>query len=143
MSKLDGKVAIVTGGASGIGKRAVEVLVEAGARVVIGDIDNDAIGALISQLGHNSVDGSVVDVRDETAVERMVQQAVRRFGKLDIALNNAGVGGFSPIQQYPLEDWDRVIGISLTGTFLCIKHEAKQLIAQGNGGSFTPSITRR
>ncbi|HMO96919.1 MAG TPA: SDR family NAD(P)-dependent oxidoreductase [Tepidiformaceae bacterium] len=135
MARLDGKVAVVTGGASGIGKRAVEVLVEEGARVVIADVNDGAIGALIGQLGHNYVDGSNVDVRDEAAVERMVKQAVRRFGRLDIALNNAGVGGFSPIQHYTLEDWDRVIGISLTGTFLCIKHEAKQLIAQGTGGS--------
>lgn len=135
MGRLDGKVAIVTGGGSGIGKRAVEVLVEEGARVVVGDVSDEAIGALIGQLGHNYVDGANVDVRDEGAVERMVQQAVRRFGRLDIAVNNAGVGGFSPIQDYHLADWDRVIGISLTGTFLCIKHEAKQLIAGGRGGS--------
>lgn len=135
MGKLDSKVAIVTGGASGIGKRTVEVFVEEGARVIIADLNADGIGALIGQIGHNYVDGATVDVRDEAAVEKMVAQAVRRFGRLDIAVNNAGVGGFSPIQDYPLEDWDRVIGISLTGTFLCIKHEAKQLIAQDQGGS--------
>jgi len=76
-----------------------------------------------------------VDVRDEGAVQRMVEQAFRRFGRLDIAFNNAGVGGFSPIQSYSLEDWDRVLGISLTGTFLCIKHQAARLIGQGQGGS--------
>jgi NAD(P)-dependent dehydrogenase (short-subunit alcohol dehydrogenase family) len=65
----------------------------------------------------------------------MVEQAVRRFGRLDIAVNNAGVGGFSPIQAYPREDWDRVLGITLTGAFLCLKHEAARLIAQGSGGS--------
>jgi len=135
LGKLDGKVAIVTGGASGIGKRCVEVFVEEGARVIVGDMDQAGIGALISQLGHNSVDGSVVDVRDEAAVERMVAQAFRRFGGLDIAVNNAGVGGFSPIQNYALEDWDRVLGITLTGTFLSIKHEAARLIGQGRGGS--------
>ncbi|MBE0609623.1 MAG: SDR family oxidoreductase [Dehalococcoidia bacterium] len=135
MGKLDGKVAIVTGGASGIGKGTVEVFVEEGARVIVGDVDSDGIGALIGELGHNQVDGSVVDVRDEVAVQRMVEQAFRRFGRLDIAFNNAGVGGFSPIQAYSLEDWDRVLGISLTGTFLCIKHQAARLIAQGQGGS--------
>ena len=135
MGQLDGKVAIVTGGASGIGKRTVETFVEEGARVIIADLNADAIGALIGQLGHNYVDGANVDVRDEPAVEKMVAQAVRRFGRLDIAVNNAGVGGFSAIQDYALEDWDRVLGISLTGTFLCIKHEAKQLIAQDHGGS--------
>jgi len=135
MGRLDGKVAIVTAGASGIGKGAVKAFVREGARVIIGDPDTEGIGALIGQLGHNSVDGAAVDVRDEAAVERMVEQAVRRFGRLDIAVNNAGVGGFAPIQDYPREDWDRVLGISLTGTFLCIKHEAKRLIAQGAGGS--------
>jgi NAD(P)-dependent dehydrogenase (short-subunit alcohol dehydrogenase family) len=135
MGRLDGKVAIVTGGGSGIGRAAVEMFVAEGARVIVADVSAEGIGSLIAQLGHNYVDGSEVDIRDETAVERMVAQAVRRFGRLDIAVNNAGVGGFSPIQNYALEDWDRVIGISLTGTFLCIKHEAKQLIAQGAGGS--------
>jgi len=135
MGRLDGKVAIVTGGASGIGRAAVERFVAEGARVIVGDTNPDGIGALIGQLGHNYADGAQVDVRDESAVERMVGQAVRRFGRLDVAVNNAGVGGFSPVQDYPLEDWDRVLGISLTGTFLCIKHEAKQLIAQASGGS--------
>ena len=135
MGRLDGKVAIVTGGASGIGRAAVERFVAEGARVIVGDTDSEGIGALIGQLGHNSIDGAEVDVRDEAAVERMVNQAIRRFGRLDIAVNNAGVGGFSPIQDYPSEDWDRVLGISLTGTFLCLKHEAKRLIAQGTGGS--------
>lgn len=135
MGRLDGKVAVVTGGASGIGKGAVEAFVREGARVIIADVDSEAIGALIGKLGHNYADGAEVDVRDEDAVARMVAQAVRRFGRLDIAVNNAGVGGFSPVQDYPLDDWDRVIGISLTGTFLCIKHEAKQLIQQGGGGS--------
>ncbi|MCK9518868.1 MAG: SDR family oxidoreductase [Dehalococcoidia bacterium] len=135
MGKLDGKVAIVTGGASGIGKRTAEVFVEEGARVLIADVNSDGVGALIGQLGHNYADGAVVDVTDETAVERMVQQAVRRFGRLDIAFNNAGVGGFSPIQDYPLEDFMNVLNISLTGTFLCIKHEAKHLIGAGRGGS--------
>ena len=135
MGRLDGKVAIVTGGVSGIGRAAVEMFVAEGARVIVGDVSAEGIGSLIGQLGHNYVDGAEVDIRNEGAVERMVGQAVRRFGRLDIAVNNAGVGGFSPIQDYALDDWERVIGISLTGTFLCIKHEAKQLISQGSGGS--------
>ncbi len=135
MGRLDGKVAIVTGGASGIGKGIAELFVAEGARVLIVDLDADGIGAMVASLGHNYVDGARVDVGDEEAVGRMVEQAVRRFGRLDIAANNAGVGGFSPIQAYPLADWDRVIRTTLTGTFLCIKHESARLIAQGQGGS--------
>lgn len=135
MGRLEGKVAIVTGGASGIGERIAEVFVEEGARVLIADTDSARIGAVIARLGHNSADGAEVDVRDEDAVRKMVEQATRRFGRLDIAVNNAGVGGFSPIQHYPLDDWNRVVGISLTGTFLCIKHESAFFIGQGQGGS--------
>lgn len=135
MGRLDGKVAIITGGASGIGKRTAEVFVEEGARVLIADLDEAGIGALISALGHNYVDGAVVDIRDEAAVEAMVAKAVRRFGRLDIAFNNAGVGGFSPLQEYPLEEFERVVGICLTGTFLCIKHESRHLIEAAHGGS--------
>lgn len=135
MGKLDGKVAIVTGGASGIGKKTAELFVEEGARVIIGDLNADGVGEMIGKLGHNYADGATLDVRDEAAVERMVDQAFRRFGRLDIAFNNAGTGGFSPIQSYPAEEWDRVIGICLTGVFLCMKHEAARLIPQGQGGS--------
>ncbi len=135
MGSLDGKVAIVTGGASGIGKATAEAFVAAGARVFIGDINSDGIGAMVAQLGHNFADGAVVDIRDEAQVEAMVAGAVRRFGRLDVAFNNAGVGGFSPIQDYPLEQFQRVLDICLTGTFLCIKHESKHLIGAGHGGS--------
>jgi len=135
MGRLDGKVAIVTGGCSGIGQRTVELFVEEGARVFIGDVNGDGIGAMVSKLGHNQCDGAVVDIRDESQVQRMVEGAVRRYGRLDIAFNNAGVGGFSPIQDYRLENFQKVIDICLTGTFLCIKHESKRLIAAGRGGS--------
>lgn len=135
MGKLDGKVAIVTGGASGIGKETVRQFVAEGARVYIGDLDSEGIAAVVSELGHNQVDGMVVDIRDEDAVAKMVEGAVRRFGRLDIAFNNAGVGSFSPIQNYALDDFKRVVDICLTGTFLCIKHESKHLIAAGHGGS--------
>jgi len=135
MTRLDGKVAIVTGGASGIGKRTAEVFVEEGARVVIADINGSGVEAMVSQLGRDRAEGVQLDIRDEQAVERMVDQAFSRFGRLDIAFNNAGVGGFCPIIQYPLAAWERIVGVLLTGTFLCIKQEAIRLIAQEQGGS--------
>jgi NAD(P)-dependent dehydrogenase (short-subunit alcohol dehydrogenase family) len=135
MGRLDGKIAIVTGGASGIGKRTAEVFVEEGARVIIADLNGDGVAAMVAQLGHAYADGVQLDIRDEEAVNRMVDQAFRRFGRLDIAFNNAGTGGFSPIHQHALEEWERVVGICLTGTFLCIKHEAMRLIGQRQGGS--------
>ena len=132
---LDGKVAIITGGASGIGKRTAELFVEEGARVIIADLNGDGVAAMVEQLGNNYADGMQLDIRDEEAVKGMVGQAFSRFGRLDIAFNNAGIMGFCPVQLYPLEEWDRLIGVCLTGTFLCIKHEANRLIAQGQGGS--------
>ncbi len=135
MGRLDGKVAILTGGSSGIGKRTAELFVEEGARVYIGDLNAGGIGELVKSLGHNQCDGMEVDVSKEDHVERMVSNAIRRFGRLDIAFNNAGVGGFSPIQSYPLEGFKRVMDICLTGVFLCMKHESKHLIGAGHGGS--------
>ncbi len=133
--RLDGKVAIITGGASGIGKRTAELFVEEGARVIIADLNGDGVAAVVAQLGKSNADGLELDIRDEEAVKGMVDQAFSRFGRLDIAFNNAGIGGFSPIHQYPLEEWERIVSVCLTGTFLCIKHEAGRLIAQGQGGS--------
>jgi NAD(P)-dependent dehydrogenase (short-subunit alcohol dehydrogenase family) len=135
MARLDGKVAIVTGGASGIGKRTAEIFAEEGARVVIADINGAGVESLVNQLGPDRAEGIQFDIRDEEAVGQMVDLAFSRFGRLDIAFNNAGTGGFSPITQHSLTEWERVVGIVLTGTFLCIKHEALRLIGQGQGGT--------
>jgi NAD(P)-dependent dehydrogenase (short-subunit alcohol dehydrogenase family) len=135
MARLDGKVAIVTGGASGIGKRTAEVFVEEGARVVIADINGAGVEAMVNQLGPDHAEGVQLDIRDEEAVQRMVELAFSRFGRLDIGFNNAGIVGFCPIFQYPLAEWERMVGVLLTGTFLCVKQEAIRLIAQGQGGS--------
>ncbi len=135
MGRLDGKVAIVTGGASGIGRQAAITFAEEGARVFIADLDEAALGGVIGEIGHNYADGITVDVTDEAAVERMVSGCVRRFGRLDIGFNNAGFGGFSPIQDYPVEEFRKVVDVCLAGTFLCIKHESRHLIEAGHGGS--------
>ena len=134
MGALDGKVALVTGGASGIGLRAAQLFAEAGASVVLADRNADGVAEAARQIGDNAAAVSG-DVTSEDDAAAMVDACVQHFGRLDIAFNNAGIGGFAPIQDYEVDAFRRVIDVCLTGVFVCIKHEAKQLIAQGEGGS--------
>lgn len=135
MGQLDGKVAVVTGGASGIGRAIACAFVEEGARVFIGDLNASGIGGLVAELGHNYVDGTATDVTSEEDVGEMIDKCVRRFGALDLAVNNAGAGTFSPIQDHPAAEFRRVIDLCLTGVFFCLKHESAELIREGRGGS--------
>lgn len=135
MGALEGKVAVVTGGASGIGRGVVERFVAEGARVFVGDTNGEGIAALVAELGHNAVDGITMDVRQEGDVERLMDRCVRRFGRLDVAVNSAGIGGFSPLVDCDLDTWRAVLDVNLTGTFLCLKHEARVMRSQGRGGS--------
>ena len=134
MGLLDGKAALITGGASGIGLAAAQRFVEEGAQVAIVDRNADGAAEAARDIGPEAV-AITGDVTNEDDVAAMTAACVDRFGRLDIAFNNAGIGGFAPIQDYPLSQFQRVIDVCLTGVFLCIKHEAKQLIAQGQGGS--------
>ena len=134
MGLLDGKAALITGGASGIGLAAAQRFVEEGARVALADRNADGAAEAARELGPEAIAVSA-DVTNEDDVARMVTSCVDRFGRIDIAFNNAGIGGFSPIQDYPLAQFQQVIDVCLTGVFLCIKHESKQLIEQGAGGS--------
>ena len=133
--RLAGKVAVITGGASGIGKAIAERYVGAGARVLLGDVNESTLAAVADDLGADSCATAVVDVRDESAVEAMVGAAVERFGRLDIGVNCAGVGTFSPLVDHPVEEWDRVVDICLKGVFLSLKHEARAIKASGGGGA--------
>lgn len=135
MGVLSGQVAIVTGGASGIGRAIVDTFVREGARVFIADVNREGIAKAIAAHGHNLVDGCVTDVAEEAAVERMVDRCARRFGGLDIAVNCAGTGAFAPLHEMPLREWQRVLDVNVTGVFLCLKHEAAWLIRQGRGGA--------
>lgn len=135
MGRLDGKVALVTGAASGIGRQIARVFVDEGARIVAGDLNAGGIGSLIAALGHNQCDGMEMDVRDEEACERLVARAVRRFGRLDIAVNNAGLGSFAPLTEIDAAEFRRVVDVCLTGVFLGLKHQVRQLVSQGGGGS--------
>jgi NAD(P)-dependent dehydrogenase (short-subunit alcohol dehydrogenase family) len=133
MGKLDGKVAVITGGASGIGKAAVRLFVEEGSRVIIADIQDDTGAHLAEELGA-PVTYVHTDVSQEADVEAMIHQAVTRFGRLDCLYNNAGLAGVSgPIEVIPAEGYDRTMGVLLRGVFLGMKHAAPIMKRQGSG----------
>ena len=138
MARLDGRVAIVTGGAKGIGRFYCHSLAAEGARVMIADIadGNELAAEIAKQHGANSVTSATVDVSDEASVERLVAATVERFGKIDILVNNAAL--FAPLQEQPFADidvalWDRVMAVNVRGLFLMAKHVAPHMIAQRYG----------
>lgn len=133
--RLDGKSALITGGASGIGKATARLFLEEGARVTIADIDHDALeGAIAELVGVGDAIHSVRgDVRSFADAADMVQAAVARHGRLDILFCCAGIISVQPISSLSEEEWHRVIGTNLTGTFTMIKHAVPVMKAQGGG----------
>ena len=121
MKRFENKVALVTGAASGIGAASAARLKEEGATPVGLDVAGD--------VDHQ------VDVRDEAAVEAAVRSIVETYGRLDIVVNAAGVAGGGPAHLVPQEEWDRVIAVNLTGTFLVSKHALAHMMERGGGGS--------
>lgn len=135
---MQGKVALVTGGGSGIGQETALAFVRKGARVAITDVveknGQDTVQK-VSALGGEALFVQA-DVSKPADMERAVQETVKRFGRLDYGVNNAGIGGASnTVADYTPEDWNKVIGINLTGVFLSLKYELQQLIKQGQGGA--------
>ena len=120
MARVSGKIALISGGARGMGASHARLLVDEGAKVVIGDILDDAGQALAAELG-DSVRYVHLDVTDYAQWENAVKTAVDTFGGLDIVVNNAGIANFSPIEDYSIEAWDTIIAINLTGVFYGIK----------------------
>ena len=129
---LDGRVAFVTGGNSGIGRAIALAFQEAGARVAIGARRAQRNEAVLAELGPQAA-AFEVDVCDEQSVERTIARVVERFGRLDILVNNAGGVNRKSVMELERSDWERVLAINLTGPFLCTKHAARQMKAQGNG----------
>jgi NAD(P)-dependent dehydrogenase (short-subunit alcohol dehydrogenase family) len=125
-------VAVVTGGASGIGLAIVRRFVSEGGRAVIGDINPDALATVVAELGH-AVAPAQLDVRVEDQVAGMVEKAVRQFGRLDLGFNCAGLSVFGELAELSEADWDTVVDICLKGTFLALKHEARAMRATGGG----------
>jgi len=138
MARLDGRVAIVTGGAKGIGRYYSQALAREGARVMIADIaDGSELAAEIAKTsGANSVTSATVDVGDEASVTELVGTTMARFGRIDILVNNAAL--FAPLQEQPFAEidadlWDRVMAVNVRGMFLMAKHVTPHMIAQRYG----------
>lgn len=132
--RYGGKVAVVTGGASGIGEGIVRRLVAEGARVVVTDMNAEAVERSVAEHG-GAVVGVVGDVsRRETNVE-MVERAVAEFGGLDAAFNVAGTNRLGSILEQDEADWDVTVDVCLKGTFLGMQQQARQMVAQGRGGA--------
>jgi NAD(P)-dependent dehydrogenase (short-subunit alcohol dehydrogenase family) len=136
MNELKGKVAIVTGGSSGIGRATVELFCEEGAAVVVADVQDAAGQALADQLskcGH-TVNYVHADVSRDADVAAMVHLALSRYGRLDVLFNNAGIEGEqAPTADATLENWERVIDINLKGVFLGLKHGIRAMLDHGGG----------
>lgn len=138
--RLDGRVAVITGGANGIGAATASRFLAEGARVVIGDLNEaNAAKVLAQAAGRGQADRIRfvrTDVSQEAQVAAMIDAAVAAFGRLDCVFNNAGIGGvFGPIATTRVDDWDFSIGVLLRSVFLGIKHGARVMQAQGQGGS--------
>jgi NAD(P)-dependent dehydrogenase (short-subunit alcohol dehydrogenase family) len=138
--RLDGKVAIITGGASGIGRASALTFLREGARVVVGDLNEATLGettALARAQGHaDRLAPLRVDISAERDVTGLVELAVDRFGGLDCIFNNAGVGGaFGPIGETTLEEWDFTFAVLVRAVFLGVKHASNRMRAQRRGGS--------
>jgi NAD(P)-dependent dehydrogenase (short-subunit alcohol dehydrogenase family) len=140
MGELEGKVAIVTGGASGIGAETTRLFVENGARVVVGDLQEEAGERIVRELAPH-VAFERTDVSREDDVRRLVGRAEREFGRLDAIFNNAGFGGaLGSIDETSTEDWDVTFAVLVRGVFLGMKHAAPLLRRQGGSIVSTASV---
>jgi NAD(P)-dependent dehydrogenase (short-subunit alcohol dehydrogenase family) len=131
--RLDGKVAVVTGAARGIGFATAEALAEAGALVVITDMDSAGAAKAAATLG-GSADSIALDVTDPRAVERVQAEIVKRHGKVDVLVNNAGIAiSFKPAETMEDEVWNKVIDVNLNGVFWCCRAFGKHMLERGMG----------
>jgi NAD(P)-dependent dehydrogenase (short-subunit alcohol dehydrogenase family) len=136
--ELDGKVGLVTGGTSGIGRETAVLFAKAGAKVVVAGRREPEGKETVELIRAAGSDGLFVktDVSKGSEVEALVQKVVERFGRLDVAFNNAGIEGvWVPIVKQSEEDWDRTIDINLKGVWLCLKYEIQQMLKQGGAGA--------
>ena len=136
---LDGKVVVVTASAgAGIGQAAARRCLEEGARVVISDWHERRLGETLEHLREShgyGVDAIPCDVTNEAQVQALVDGTVERFGRIDVMINNAGLGGTKSILEMADDEWSRVLDVTLNGTFRCTRAALRQMVAQGGGGA--------
>lgn len=136
MKPLEEAVALVTGAASGIGRAIAQRYAEVGARVVASDVDDDGGRETVCLIEEGGGAATFVraDVSDPEACEALVRRTVEAYGRLDIACNNAGIGGEQAMTaDYPVEAWQRVLAVNLSGVFYCMKYEIPALLEAGGG----------
>ena len=134
---LNGKVALVTGGASGIGRATALTFAREGAKLIIADMNEEGGQQTVHMITENGGEAIFVqtDVTQATAVEALISKAVETYGRLDCAHNNAGVTqrAYPSTAEYPEDDWHRVLAVNLTGVWLCMKYEIPQMLTHGGG----------
>jgi NAD(P)-dependent dehydrogenase (short-subunit alcohol dehydrogenase family) len=134
MGRLNGKIALITGGASGIGKAIAQLFAQEGAHVVITDINTAALAAAVDELTqYGSVSGCTGDVRSMADAGYMVDYAVDEYGGLDILVCNAGITSVMPIEQLSEDEWDAVLTTNVKGMFTMVKHAVPKMIERGGG----------
>jgi NAD(P)-dependent dehydrogenase (short-subunit alcohol dehydrogenase family) len=135
MGQVDGKVAVVTGAASGIGRATALAFAREGAKVVVSDVSDDGQKTAQTITEHGGKATFIAcDVSSPEQVERLIHMTVDRFGTVDCAFNNAGIGGtLATTADYTFADWNRVLSINLTGVWLCMKHELEAMLPRSRG----------
>src|SRR5579864_9360165 len=144
MGKLAGRSALVSGGASGIGKAIAQLFLEEGAKVAISDINADGLETAVKDLsGYGTVTGINGDVRSMADAGRMVEETVAAFGAIDVLVCNAGITSVMPIEQLTEQEWDAVLTTNVKGMFTLVKHAVPHMIRHNiRVNSLCPGITR-